>query len=378
VFARFLSFAFYAAPNAKIAFSHGIKNLLAELDEYQPSVLLGVPRVFEKVYNASSQKASKGAAKLVFKNAAKAAVAYSKALETPEGPSMKQKAARNAFVIPVYSKIRAALGGNIKYCVCGAAPLNTEINHFFRGAGITILEGYGLTETVAPVFVNRPTFNKVGTIGVPFPDVKLRISDDDELLLKSPSNMSGYHNLPSENKSALHNGWFHTGDLASVDEDGFVKIIGRKKDIIITAGGKNVTPSVLEKCIDENIIVQASLVVGDGRPFISALVALDVDELKGWAKKQDILQQITDQNGKILLEIAKDHPIIRAEIDRSVTEANKLVSQAESIRKYEILPEDFSEQNETYTPSMKVRRPQVIERYADIIKNEIYGKPRGK
>lgn len=409
-FARLVAFAMIASNKTVLGLSPNIKDLLSDLKVFKPTVLLGVPRIFEKVFNAASHKAGTGAGQIVFQRAVKSAVEWSK-LQNQTGEidfkskfTIQRKNASRLFYDPiVYSKIREVLGGQVRFAVCGGAPLNEEIGHFFKGVGIDILEGFGMTETVAPITVNRPDNNKIGTIGLPFPGVEIRITDDGEMFISSPSNFLGYKNDQSSSNATLisdgemenkitrgeikfikssndifpivkerklssgkiwKKSWIASGDLADFDDQGFIRITGRKKDLIVTAGGKNVSPSPLESLIDVCPLVANSVVIGDGEPFISALITLDRDELKNWSERNSV--------ENISIEKAIENSAIIAEIQRFVDLANASVSQAESIRKFLIIENEFSEDDGTLTPSMKIRRHKIEEKYSTIIKEKIY------
>ncbi|HET9897122.1 MAG TPA: AMP-dependent synthetase/ligase [Streptosporangiaceae bacterium] len=334
------------------------------LPETSPSFLLAVPRVFEKVFNSAQQQAAASAAKSkIFKAAAATAIAFSKAQPDESGspgggPGIGLRARHGLFDRLVYSKLRAAIGGQVKYAVSGGAPLGDRLGHFFRGSGITVLEGYGLTETSAAAFVNRPSRNKIGTVGQPLPGVSVRIADDGEILVAGPIVFRGYwRNAEATAETIDADGWLHTGDIGSLDEAGFLSVTGRKKELIVTAGGKNVAPAVLEDCLRSHPLISQTMVVGDNRPFIACLVTLDPDAMEHWKA----------QHGKPadtpLAELADDPDLI-AEIQAAVDEANKAVSRAESIRKFKILASDFTEANGHLTPSLKVKRSVVAKDYA--------------
>jgi long-chain acyl-CoA synthetase len=375
-FAHFAQFAIVASSGV-LTVTSSIKDLILDLQKVQPSVLLGVPRVFEKVFNAASHKSSSKAAKIIFSRAVKAAIGYSKSLDDTSltgVQKLKVESTRNLYDALVYRKIRHVLGGKVKYAISGGAPLNEQINHFFRGAGITILEGYGMTETVAPICVNRVGANKVGTIGLPFPGVQAAISEDGELLLNTPYTFLEYKNNKEATHQSLldekpvvvtetkplkttHSKWLATGDLAQIDADSFVKIIGRKKEIIVTAGGKNVSPAPLEALIDTDVLVAQSVVIGEGKPFISALICLEMEEVDKWCER---LKRPVFVN---MLEASED-AALQAHIARVVDKANLSVSRAESIRRFRIVGRPFSEEEGTLTPSMKIRRNHIIDAYS--------------
>jgi len=339
------------------------------LPEFGPTFLLAVPRVFEKVYNGAQQQAGASAAKSrIFAAAADTAIAWSQArgpaASGPVGPGL---AVRHAlFDRLVYGKLRIAVGGRIKYAVSGGGPLGERLGHFFRGAGITILEGYGLTETSAATSVNRPGRNKIGTVGQPLPGVSLRIAEDGEILIKGPNVFAGYW----QNKAATADtmdgdGWLLTGDLGELDDEGFLRVTGRKKELIVTAGGKNVAPAVLEDRLRAHPLISQCLVVGDGRPFIAVLITLDEEALGHWKKQHSKPAAAT------IADLAAD-PDLTAEIQAAVDEANQAVSRAESIRKFRVLDVDFTEENGYLTPSLKVRRGVVVKDFAADIE-ALYG-----
>lgn len=336
--------------------------LIDGLGVYKPTFLLAMPRVFEKVYNKAEQKAiSEGKGK-IFAAAAATAIDYSKALDTGRVPfTLKLK--HGLFAKLVYGKILNAVGGQAQYSVSGGSALGTRLGHFFRGVGLTIIEGYGLTETSAPSTVNSPEQNKIGTVGRPFPGVGIRIAEDGEILIKGDHVMRGYWENPEATKEAFdEDGYYRSGDLGSLDEDGFLSITGRKKEIIVTAGGKNVAPAVIEDRIRGHAIVSQCIVLGDNRNFISALITVDPEALEFWKK----------QNGKTgeLAELIDD-PDLNAAVQEAVDDANKAVSRAESVRKFKLLPIDFTESGGQMTVSMKVKRHVVTEQFAKEI-DELY------
>jgi long-chain acyl-CoA synthetase len=331
------------------------------LPQFRPTFLLAVPRVFEKVYSSAQQQAAASQAKSrIFKAAADTAVAWSQARDTAGGKASGGGPAlglRHAlFDRLVYAKLRAAVGGQVSFAVSGGAPLGERLCHFFRGAGITVLEGYGLTESSAAATVNRPSRNKIGTVGLPLPGVAVRIDDDGEILLRGPNVFPGYwHNDAASAEMLAAEGWLRTGDLGSLDEEGFLRITGRKKEMIVTAGGKNVAPAVLEDRLRLHPLISQALVVGDGRPYIACLITLDPEALEFWKR----------QHGRADDADVREDPELVAEIQGAVDEANKAVSRAESIRRFRILPADFTESDGYLTPSLKVRRNVVMKAFAD-------------
>ena len=331
------------------------------LPEFAPSFLLAVPRVFEKVYNSAQQQAgASGAKSRIFQAAADTAIAWSQArgpaASGPVGPGLQLRHA--LFDRLVYTKLRAAVGGRIRYAVSGGGPLGERLGHFFRGAGITILEGYGLTETSAATSVNRAGRNKIGTVGQPLPGVSIRIAEDGEILIKGPNVFPGYwHNPQASAEILADEGWLRSGDLGELDDEGFLKVTGRKKEIIVTAGGKNVAPAVLEDRLRAHPLISQCIVVGDGRPYIACLVTLDVEALEHWK------QQHGKPAGATAAELAADADLL-ADIQAAVDDANKAVSRAESIRRFRVLAVDFTEDGGHLTPSLKIRRSVVLKDFA--------------
>ncbi len=265
----------------------------------------------------------------------------------------------------VYSSIMDVFGGHVEYAVSGGAPLDSSIAHFFNGVGLPLLEGYGMTETCAPSSVNPTSGYRIGTIGLPMQGVTMGVDEDGELCIKSPAVCAGYHNNPDVTKRQIVDGWLHTGDLGSIDEDGFVSIVGRKKDLIITAGGKNVSPGEMEASIMTSPVVSQCVMIGDRKPFIAAIIALDLAETNTWLASKGA-EPVSD------LREASENPIVRAEVERAVNKANELASRAESIRKFEIVPDEFTEENGLVTPSMKARRQAVMDHYRTLIDTVIY------
>jgi long-chain acyl-CoA synthetase len=334
--------------------------LTEDLPGFRPTFLLAVPRVFEKVFNGAQQKAIAAGKGSIFDKAAHTAEEYSRALDAGRVP-FGLKAKHAVFDRLVYSKLRAALGGQVAWAVSGGAPLGERLGHFFRGIGVTILEGYGLTETAGATTVNRPTMLRVGSVGRPFPGAGVAIADDGEVLLRGPHVFVGYWNNPDATKEVLgEDGWFRTGDLGSLDDEGYLRITGRKKELIVTAGGKNVAPAVLEDRVRAHWLVSQCMVVGDNKPYIGALITLDPESLPAWK----------EQNGKDAALTAgqlSEDPDLRAAIQEAVDEANKAVSQAESIRRFTILPVDWTEATGELTPSMKLRRGVVLKEFEQAV-----------
>jgi long-chain acyl-CoA synthetase len=349
------------------------------LPEFQPTFLLAVPRVFEKVYNTAQQQVSESTAKSrIFRAAVETAIAWSKtrdAAPAADGAARRGRAdptlrLRHAlFDRLVYGKLRAAVGGKVAYAVSGGAPLGERLGHFFRGVGITILEGYGLTETAAAATVNRPGRNKIGTVGLPLPGVAIKIADDGEILLRGPNVSPGYwHNEAATAETLDPDGWLLSGDVGTLDDEGFLRVTGRKKELIVTAGGKNVAPAVLEDRLRAHPLISQCVVVGDARPYIACLITLDEEALDFWKKQHGRPADATPA------ELADDPELI-AEIQLAVDDANKAVSRAESIRRFRILGSDFTEDNGYLTPSLKVRRNLVTKDFAADIE-AIYAAPR--
>jgi long-chain acyl-CoA synthetase len=345
------------ANRVRVGHTADVKNLLADLAAFKPTFLLSVPRVFEKVYNASKQKAHADGKGAIFDRAEQVAIAYSQGLERG-GASLATKAQHAVFDKLVYSKLRAALGGEVRYCVSGGAPLGERLGHFFRGIGVTILEGYGLTETSAGSTLNLPGQMKVGTVGRAIPGTTVRIADDGEILLKGAQIFTGYYNNAKATDEALDkDGWFHSGDLGSIDDEGYLKITGRKKEIIVTAGGKNVAPAVLEDRLRAHPLVSQCIVVGDAKPFIGCLVTIDAEAFPAWKAANGKPETATVAD-------LVDDPDLRATIQAGVDEANKAVSKAEAIKSFRILPVDFTEEGGHMTPSLKLKRAVVLKDFS--------------
>lgn len=341
-----------------IGHTSDIKDVVTDLGTFQPTFVLAVPRVFEKVYNQGKATADEGGKGKVFDKAAQVAIDWSRAQDTG-GAGLGLTAVHKVFDLLVYRKLRAALGGRCIGAVSGGAPLGERLGHFFRGVGVTIYEGYGLTETTAAAAVNHDTAFKIGTVGRPLPGTDAAIADDGEVLLRGGIVMRGYWRNEKATAEAVDgDGWFHTGDIGELDSQGFLKITGRKKEILVTAGGKNVAPAVLEDRIRAHALVSQTIVVGDGKPFIGALITLDEEALPTWLKLQGKDTSLTAAD-------LVDDADLQAELDGAVAEANKAVSHAESIRKWRVLPIDFTEANGTLTPSMKLKRNVVMKEYAD-------------
>ncbi len=365
VFARFIA-VLAVATGSRVGHTPDVKNLLGDLQSFSPSFLLAVPRVFEKVYNNSMLKAEDGGKGKIFHAGADTAIAYSRALDAGRVP-LPLKLKHALFDKLLYSKIRHAMGGNVEYAVSGGAPLGERLGHFFRGMGVMILEGYGLTETTAPLTVNTPNLNKIGTVGAPLPGNAVKIADDGEILGKGVCVMRGYYNRDDLSEEAFVDGWFRTGDIGELDSDGYLRITGRKKEIIVTAGGKNVIPALLEDQIRSHAIVSQCLVLGDQKPFISALVTIDEEALPGWLQRHEL--------GEMSVAEAAGHPKLKAEIQEIIDQANSTVSQAEAIKQFRVVPSDFTEDSGHLTPSMKLKRAQVLKDFQAVV-DDIYSGAR--
>lgn len=350
VFARIIQVG-CVKSRARMGHSADIKNLVTDLGEFRPTFILAVPRVFEKVFNSASQRATADGRGKIFDRAADVAIAWSRASDGKRVP-VRLRAQHALFDRLVYGKLRQALGGSCAYAISGGAPLGDRLGHFYRGIGLTVLEGYGLTETTAALSANLPDATKIGTVGRPLPGTSVRVADDGELLFRGGQVFAGYwRNDEATTEAVDRDGWFHTGDVGEVDDEGFVRITGRKKEILVTAGGKNVAPAVLEDRLRAHALVDQCLVVGDGQPFIGALVTIDRETFPAWA----------EQHGKSAdLDALIDDPDLVAAVQEAVDEANKAVSKAESIRKFTILPGEWTEEGGQLTPSLKLKRRVVM------------------
>ena len=369
-FARFIQYASIASDDGVVGYLPDTKSLLPDLRSFEPTYLLGVPRVFEKVYNAASHKAGAGWKGRLFVKAAEAARVWSRKEQAGEQHTFAEIAERAKYETLVYRTVRGALGPKIKYVACGGAPLSLDLAHFYNGIGLPMIQGYGMTETAAPFAATRVTDNVIGTVGQPAPGSSIRISDEGELQVKGPNVFRGYHNLPEKTAEAFTaDGWLRTGDLASIDDAGRIIITGRIKDIIITAGGKNVSPIPLEEEIAKCPIVEHCVVVGDQRPFIGALVTLDPESLAIWLPAHGLSTETP-------VDRLATNAAVREEIQQYVDKANATVSRAESVRKFAVLDTQFTQENKCLTPSLKVVRPAVNRVFADVIDNEIYNGKR--
>lgn len=364
VFARFLEF-FSFGGTISLALSSNMKTMVKDFETFGPTLLLAVPRVYEKVYNAASQRAGTGFAGKMFMRAAENAREWSKAEQKGEQLPIAGRIAHAFYEQVVYKKIRTIFGPNADFAITGGAPMDSELSHFFNGIGMPVLEGYGMTETCGPVCVSLPEDNRIGTIGMPMCGITAGIAEDGELVVKGPLVCRGYHNNPGVTAQQITDGWLHTGDLGDISEDGFISITGRKKDLIITAGGKNVSPGLLEASVMTSPVVNQCLVIGDKKPFVAALVTLDLADANKWLESQGAKPEPD------LASLAKN-AIVHAEVERAVNAANEGVSRAESIRKFEILPDEFTEANGMLTPSLKTRRAQIVEHYRELIDDVIY------
>lgn len=369
-FARFIQYASIASDDGVVGYLPDTKTLLPDLRSFEPTYLLGVPRVFEKVYNAASHKAGAGWKGRLFVKAAEAARVWSRKEQAGEQHTFAEIAERAKYETLVYRTVRGALGPKIKYVACGGAPLSLDLAHFYNGIGLPMIQGYGMTETAAPFAATRVTDNVIGTVGQPAPGSSIRISDEGELQVKGPNVFRGYHNLPEKTAEAFTaDGWLRTGDLAEIDDAGRIIITGRIKDIIITAGGKNVSPIPLEEEIAKCPIVEHCVVVGDQRPFIGALVTLDPESLALWLPAHGLSTETP-------VDRLATNAAVREEIQQYVDKANATVSRAESVRKFAVLGTQFTQENKCLTPSLKVVRPAVNRVFADVIDNEIYNGKR--
>jgi long-chain acyl-CoA synthetase len=359
VFARIIQVG-AVMMRVKLGHTADVKNLVADLGEFKPTFILSVPRVFEKVFNSASQRAHSEGKGKIFDDAAETAIAYSQA-QDKGGPSFTLKAKHAIYDKVVYAKLRAVLGGQVQYAVSGGAPLGERLAHFFRGIGVPVLEGYGLTETTAALAVNLPDDIRIGTVGKPLPGVSVGVADDGELLFKGGQVMAGYWKNDEATAAAIDSdGWFHTGDLGDFDADGFIKITGRKKEILVTAGGKNVAPAVLEDRIRTHALISQCMVVGDGKPFIAALITIDAETIGAWAEKHG-------KSGDIAA-LVDDEDLI-AQVQTAVDDANSAVSKAEGIKKFTILPNDWTQQNGELSLKLSLRRHVVMNNYASEVEN---------
>jgi long-chain acyl-CoA synthetase len=362
VFARFIEVLAVTA-GVRMGHSSDLKTLLDDFAAFKPTFILAVPRVFEKIYNSAEATAEAGGKGRIFARAAATAVAWSQAQDEGSVP-VGLRVRHAVFDRLVYRRLRSAMGGHVEYAVSGGAPLGTRLGHFFRGIGVSILEGYGLTETTAPATVNRPGEMRIGTVGLPLPGVDVRIDDDGEICLRGVNVFRGYRGNDAATAEAVRDGWFRTGDLGELDDDGFLRITGRKKEILVTAGGKNVAPAVLEDRLRAHPLVSQCIVVGDGKPFIAALVTLDEEMYAAWSANHGLAD--------VPFAAARTDERVVAEVQKAVDDANTAVSKAESIRKFVILDSDFTEDSGHLTPSLKLKRNVVMRDFQDEV-DALYG-----
>ena len=358
VFGRMILVASVMAP-VRLGLVPDIKQLTDELASFRPNVILGVPRVFEKVFNSARAKAQSEGKGKIFDKASATAIAYSKALDAPDGPSLGLRLKHRLFDRLVYSKLRNVLGGRATHAISGGAALGERLGHFYRGVGFTVLEGYGLTESCAATAFNPWDRPKIGTVGQPLPGTVIRIADDGEVLLHGEHLFTGYWENETATKEALTDGWFHTGDIGTLDEDGYLTITGRKKEILVTAGGKNVAPAVIEDRIRAHALIAECMVVGDARPFVAALVTLDEEFLPRWVAEHG-------KSGLSQEELLADADLLAA-VQQAVDDGNEAVSRAESVRKFRVLASQFTEESGHITPSLKLKRNVVAKDFADEI-----------
>lgn len=364
VFARFIE-VLCVHGGVKVGHQPDSKNVGPAMASFHPTFLLAVPRVFEKVYNSAEQKAEAAGKGKIFRTAAYVAISYSKALDTPGGPSLVQKLRHKFFDVLVYKKLRAAMGGQVKYAVSGGAPLGARLGHFYRGIGLIVLEGYGLTEVTAPAMIGRPDALKIGKVGRVLPGTGIKIADDGEIWLRGNNILRGYWRNPEATAATMDGEWFKTGDIGELDEDGFLSITGRKKELLVTAGGKNVAPAPLEDPLRADPLIGQAVVVGDKRPFIAALISLDSEMLPIWLANNGADKNMT------MAQAAKS-PIVLAEIQKAIDRVNRHFSRAESIRKFVVIDRELTEESGHLTPSLKIKREAVLRDFAPEI-TEIYG-----
>ena len=363
VFARFVS-VLCVSGGVKVGHQPDAKSVAPAMQSFHPTFLLAVPRVFEKVYNSAEQRAESGGKGKIFQSAAETAIAYSMALDTKRGPGLALTAKHKLFDVLVYKKLRAAMGGQVKYAISGGGPLGARLGHFYRAIGLIVLEGYGLTETTAPVTIGRPDKLKIGKVGFPLPGCGVMIADDGEIWLRGTNVLKGYWNNEAATKSTFDGDWFKTGDIGELDEDGFLAITGRKKELIITAGGKNVAPALLEDPLRANPLISQAVVVGDAKPFISVLISIDEEMLPIWLANNGVTETLS-------IEQAISNPVVLAEVSKAIELVNTQFSTAESIRKFALLPTDLTEKTGHLTPSLKIKRSVVMEDYSHLV-DDIY------
>jgi long-chain acyl-CoA synthetase len=364
VYARFISILCVHA-GIKVGHQPDTTNVAAAMQSFHPDFLLAVPRVFEKVYNSAEQKAEAGGKGKIFRKAVQVAIDYSRGLDKKGGPSLLLKVEHKLFDILVYKKLRAAMGGKVKYAVSGGAPLGERLGHFFRSIGLIVLEGYGLTETSAPAMIGRATDAKIGKVGRVLPGCAVKIADDGEILLKGSNVLRGYWKNPEATKATMEGDWFKTGDIGELDDEGFITITGRKKELIVTAGGKNVAPTALEDPLRASPIIGQAVVIGDQRPFVAALLSLDPEMMPVWLANNG-------QPSDLTLSQAAKNPRVLQELQKAVDEVNSTVSNAEAIKKFEVIDSELSEKSGHLTPSLKIKREAITRDFAPIIE-QIYG-----
>jgi long-chain acyl-CoA synthetase len=364
VYARFISILCVHA-GIKVGHQPDTTNVAAAMQSFHPDFLLAVPRVFEKVYNSAEQKAEAGGKGKIFRKAVQVAIDYSRGLDKKGGPSLLLRVEHKLFDILVYKKLRAAMGGKVKYAVSGGAPLGERLGHFFRSIGLIVLEGYGLTETSAPAMIGRATDAKIGKVGRVLPGCAVKIADDGEILLKGSNVLRGYWKNPEATKATMEGDWFKTGDIGELDDEGFITITGRKKELIVTAGGKNVAPTALEDPLRASPIIGQAVVIGDQRPFVAALLSLDPEMMPVWLANNG-------QPSDLTLSQAAKNPRVLQELQKAVDEVNSTVSNAEAIKKFEVIDSELSEKSGHLTPSLKIKREAVTRDFAPIIE-QIYG-----
>ena len=363
VFARFIE-VIAVHVGVKVGHQPDAKNVGPGMVSFKPNFLLAVPRVFEKVYNSAEQKAEAGGKGKIFHKAVDVAIAWSRANESGRVPA-KLALQHKLFDALVYKKLRAAMGGNVKFAISGGAPLGERLGHFYRAIGLTVLEGYGLTETTAPATIGRPSNVKIGKVGYALPGTSVRIADDGEVLLGGFNLLRGYWRNPEATAQAITDGWFHSGDIGELDEDGFLQITGRKKELLVTAGGKNVAPAPMEDPLRANPLIGQAVVIGDQQPFIAAIISLDSEMLPIWLANNG-----GDKNMSVA-EASKSKLVVD-EIQRAVDSVNASVSKAESIRKFVIIQSELTEESGHLTPSLKIKRAQVLKDFSPVV-DEIYG-----
>lgn len=364
VFARFIS-VLCVHGGIKVGHQPDTKNVAPAMQSFKPHFLLAVPRVFEKVYNSAEQKAEAGGKGKIFRKAVQVGIDYSRALDTKGGPSLVLKLEHKVFDALVYKKLRAAMGGRVQYAVSGGAPLGERLGHFYRAIGLIVLEGYGLTETTAPAMIGRADDAKIGKVGRVLPGCAVKIADDGEILLKGSNVLRGYWKNPAATAATMDGEWFKTGDIGELDDEGFITITGRKKELIVTAGGKNVAPAALEDPLRASPIIGQAVVIGDQRPFVAALISLDPEMLPAWLANNG-------EKGELTLAQAAKSKVVLAELQRKVDEVNSTVSNAEAIKKFAVIESELTEESGHLTPSLKIKREVVLRDFSPII-DEIYG-----